>query len=314
MGNAFHTLDGLSFVPEDRVTELQLIFECQSARRRGDRPAYDEAFGCLYTLHRVRLLSIARRITRNPEDADEVANDAFQDLDRKILIVDPDKGCFGLLRQFAFRRAAEKYAANMTGLTEGYDPEKHPEPADQDSTGEDRLVAAAEARLESGLAERLTALALGREAGAPNERMTFLFCRTLGYKPARMAVATFSARKLGTDNEVRGAHLTALELELEQQWRERSLLRPELIERLFEPLRKDMSVALCAYPLHGSTQVLYKGSAVWEIPISEGRLCDYFRTNPETDDIRKWCVNVERRIVKSMAGQRTKIAAGREAI
>jgi DNA-directed RNA polymerase specialized sigma24 family protein len=314
VGYAFITLVGLLFVPEDRVTEFQLIFECQSARRRSDTPAYDEAFGRLYTLHKTRLQSIARRITRNLEDADEVTNDAFRDLDRKILIVDPDKGCFGLLRQFAFRRAAEKYATNMTRLTEGYDPEMHHEPVDPGGTGEDRLLAAAGARLESGLAERLTALTMGRQAGAPNERMTFLFCRTLGYKPARMTVASFSVRKLGADNEVSGARLPALELELEQQWVERSLLQPARIARLFEPLREDLSVALCAYPMHGSTRILYKESPVWEIPISEGRLCDYFRTDPETDDIRKWCVNVERRIVKSMAGLRTKSAAGREAV
>jgi DNA-directed RNA polymerase specialized sigma24 family protein len=301
-------------VLEDRVTEFELIFECQSARKRGDKPAYDEAFGRLYTVHQARLLSIARRLTRNPEDADEVANDAFQDLDRNILIVDPGMGCFGLLRRFVFRRAATKYAAKMNGLTESYDPEKHSEPICEGENGEKGLLEADKARLVSELAERLTALALGREAGAPNERMTFLFCRTLGYKPARMTEASFSVRKLGADSKASGAYLTALELELEQQWLERSLLRSELIERLFEPLRKDMSVALCAYPLHGSTRVLYKESPIWEIPISEGRLCDYFRTDPETDDIRKWCVNVERRIVKSMAGQRTKIAAGGEAV
>ena len=314
VGYESHTRVGVLLLPEVRVTESELIAECQSARRRNDTPRYNEAFGKLYAVYQARLRSIAIRMTRSREDADEVMNDALQDMDRKILIVDPDRGCFGLLRQFAFRRAAEKYTAIMTGLTEGYDPEEHPEPVDPRDGGEERLLAAEEARMKSELAEQLTSLALGRQAGAPNERMTFLFCRTLGYKPARMAVASFCVRKLGADSEVDGAHMPALELELEQQWVERSLLQPERITQLFQPLREDMSVALSAYPLHGSTRVLYKESPVWEIPISEGRLCDYFRTDPETDDIRKWCVNVEKRLVKSLAGARTKSAAGRGAV
>lgn len=296
------------------MTESQLILECQSARRRGEATAYDEAFGRLYALYRVRLLSITRRMTRNPEDADEVASDAFQDLDRKILIVDPGKGCLGLLREFAFRHAADKYKKGKSGCTDNYDPDKHPEPVGPGGTTEDDLVASAEARSASELAEQMAALALGRQGGAPNERVTFLFCRTLEYKPARMVEASFCARKLGADSEVQGSRVPALERELEQEWVERSSLAPERIARLFEPLRADMFVTLCAYPLHGSTRALYKETSVWEIPIAEGRLCDYFRTDPQTEDIRKWCENVEKRVARSMAGLRIKSAAGRGAV
>ncbi len=287
-------------MPLDKERDRQLVIACQEARLREDRASYDASFGDLFKGHYAGVMAIARRTTRKPEDAEEVASDAFKDLDGYMARVDPDKGSFGLLRVFVFHRAAEKYAALADDLekVENFDPDKHPEPVSGDPTVETRLIDQTRAGIHLARAERLARVVCSREAGAPNERMVFLFCRTLAYKPARLADARFSERKLGADCELGGVFLAAIEPELEREWTQRSELRPDLIYSMFEPLRGDMNIVLRAFPLHGSTRDLYCGKQIWELPICQGRLCEYFRTSPPTEDIRMWCVNVEKRVVK----------------
>src|ERR1035441_9650501 len=97
-------------MPLDKVRERLLIIDCQAARQQDDKAAFDISFTLLHDGHHAGLMAVTRRITRSKEDAEEVSNDAFRDLDQYLLNVDPGRGCFGLLRLFAFRRAAEKYA------------------------------------------------------------------------------------------------------------------------------------------------------------------------------------------------------------
>jgi DNA-directed RNA polymerase specialized sigma24 family protein len=287
-------------MPLDKERDRQLVVECQRAKLRDDQPSYDAFFGDLFKGHYAGVMAIARRATRKPEDAEEVASEAFKDLDRYITRVDPDQGSFGLLRVFVFRQAAEKYAALADCLEkeESFDPDKHPEPVSGSPTYESWLIEKARARIPLARAEFLAKIVCSRGAGAPNERMIFLFCRTLAYKPARLADARFSERKLGVDFELNGVPLAAIESELEHEWTERSELQPDRIQGMFEPLRGDMNVVLRAYPLHGRTRELYSDKHIWELPIRQGRLREYFRTSPPTEDIRMWCVNVEKRVVK----------------
>lgn len=287
-------------MPLDKERDRQLVIECQGAKAREDRATYEARFGDLFRNHFPRVIAIARRATRNPEDAKEVTNDAFKDLDRYITRVDPDKGSFGLLRVFVLHRAAEKYAAlaEVHEMEESFDPDKHQEPVASSPDAETALIDKSRARILLARAERLAKLACSREAGAPNERTIFLFCRVLAYKPARLADTKFSERKLGADCELNGAFLAAIEPELEREWTKRSELHPDRIQKMFEPLRADMNVVLRSYPLHARTRDLYCDRVIWDLPISQGRLRDYFRTSPPTEDIRMWCVNVEKRLVK----------------
>ncbi len=291
---------GYRSMPLDKERDRQLVIDCQEARLRDDRASYDASFGDLFKGHYSGVMAIARRATRKPEDAEEVCGDAFKDLDDYISRVDPDKGSFGLLRIFVFHRAAEKYSAHAKCLDkeESFDTDKHPEPVSASPTVETCLIDKTRARILLARAERLARIVFSREAGAPNERIIFLFCRALAYKPARLADARFSERKLGTDCELSGALLAAIEPELEREWTQRSELRPDRIRRMFEPLRGDMDVVLRTYPLHGRTRELYSDRHIWELPICQGRLREYFRTSPPTEDIRMWCVNVEKRVVK----------------
>jgi DNA-directed RNA polymerase specialized sigma24 family protein len=302
-------------MPLDRERERKLIAGCQASRQLEDRAAFDLSFGLLFEGHHAAVLAIARRITRNREDADEVASDAFKDLYHAISKVDPDMGCFGLLRLFAFRRAAEKYARRASGssLEQELDAERQPDPVSNSPSSESWLIHRAEARIQLSTAESLARIVCGREAGSPVERIVFLLSRTLAYKPARLVDVKFSERRLGAVSGAGNNLLPAIEPELECEWVRRSDLPPEQIAGLFEPLRKDMDVVLSAYPLHGRTRDLYREKPIWRLPISQGRLLEYFRTTPPTEDIRMWCVNVEKRVVKLARSMKREIAGHREA-
>jgi hypothetical protein len=168
---------------------------------------------------------------------------------------------------------------------------------------EERLLDSEKAKIRSAKAEQVAAMVFGRAAGPPNERITYLFCRSLDYKPARVAEERFAARKLGASGS-KGAPAPPLDLELETQWAEKSRLPGLRISHLLAPLREDLQLNLCDYPLHGATRSLYSGTQIWRLPISEGQLRQYFRTQPATEDIRKWCVNVQKRMVKSAIERR----------
>ncbi len=181
---------------------------------------------------------------------------------------------------------------------ESFDPEKHPDPISDKPSVEKRWIAWEAAKICLSKAERLAALVCGREAGPPHERMVFLFCRTLAFKPAQLVKENFSGRKLGVDYEFQGKCWAALEPEIESEWIRESELRPERIREMFAPLRRDMGVILSAYPLHGRTQELYGNTPLWGLQIAQGQLREYFRSDPPTEDVRKWWVNVERRLVR----------------
>jgi DNA-directed RNA polymerase specialized sigma24 family protein len=282
-----------------RNQDRQLTTECCDALLRKDKAAYDAFFGLLYREHNAGILSIARRITRNPQDAEEVTNDAFSDLNRFFPRVDPDRGCFGLLRIFTFRRAAEKYTrVGVFHEKESFDPDKHSDPVSNSATAEEKLIDRSNARIQLSKAKSLAGIVCGRAAGAPHERIVFLFCRTLSYKPARLVETKVSERRLGAGHELGGLGTEALEPELEHEWVRRSDLQPDQIYKIFEPLRKDMEIVLRSYPLHGRTRELYSDKPIWGQAIWQGRLREYFRNSPPTEDIRMWCVNVEKRVVK----------------
>src|SRR5208282_732210 len=103
-------------MPRARERETQLILECQAAKLKGDGAAYNSAFSLLCKGHAAGVMAIARHATRNPEDADEITNDTFKDLDDYLPKVNADRGCFGLLRLFVLRRAAEKYSRRVAML------------------------------------------------------------------------------------------------------------------------------------------------------------------------------------------------------
>ncbi len=281
-------------MPLDNAEVFRLISACQAARRAFDKDAYDATFRSLYEEHSSTVRGIARHITRSAEDAQEVANWAFAELHRAMLILDPARGCMGLLRTFLNRRAADLYSRRTIESEEGQAADDANEPPDGGPNPEDRLLDIEKAKICCAKAERVAAMVFGRVAGPPNERITYLFCRSLDYKPARLADQKFSQRKLGVSAS---KEVPALDLELEAQWTERSRLPGTRISDLFAPLRQDLAVKLCDYPLHGSTRNLYSGTQIWTHLISDGQLRQYFRSQPETEDIRKWCLNVQKRMV-----------------
>ena len=286
-------------MPLAKEEERRLIVNCQVAKLKGDQTVYNAAFAELCKGHEPALMGIARRVTRSREDAEEVRDDAYRELNDYLPKIDPDQGCFGLLRQFALWRAADKYARSLhLKYEESFDPDLHTEPPASEQPADERLISLREARISLAKAGRLAALACGRDAGAPNERIVFLFNKTLGFRPTKLAAAEFCGRRLGTDYEVRGVRWAAIEPELEREWMAETSLEPELTASMFAPLRRDLEMVLGEYPLHGSTRSLYRNSPLWELQIAQGQLREYFRSEPPTEDIRRWCVNVEKRLVK----------------
>jgi hypothetical protein len=185
-----------------------------------------------------------------------------------------------------------------------FDPGKDPEPVSLELSPESRLIAKEATRIQLSKAERLSPIICGREAGAPHERMVYIFWRKLEYRPNRLVEASFAGRKLGEDYKQSGTHIEALEHELEREWARTSGMQPGCVSEMFKPLRNDLKIPLSDYPLHGSTRDLYRGKDIWCLPISQGRLLEYFRSSPPTEDIRRWCANVDKRIVKSATNLR----------
>jgi DNA-directed RNA polymerase specialized sigma24 family protein len=291
-------------MPFEGAEEFRLLEACQEARRASDRTAYDAAFATLYSAHSPTVKAIARHMTRTEEAAQEVAHLAFAELNRNIMIVDPAKGCMGLLRVFLFRRAAEMYARPQPESLDVESTDGQPDLVDHRPTPEGRLLDREQARICLAKAEQIAAMIFGRAAGPPNERITYLFRHGLDYKPQQLAEVQFSGRRLGAEGSNPDDPVSSIEVELEKQWTDRSQLSGERIARLLAPLRRDLRVKLCDYPLHGSTRTFYIGADIWTLPIAEGQLRQYFRSAPAEKDISNWCLNVQKRMAKSAIKER----------